>query len=129
MFDTYLKLERTPAMERAIARSRKNRVKVHTVSIDARLYTVESRSQRGVHYVVKFEVAGGKRLVACSCPAGQRGIPCAHIPAVYAVHVANVRARQRASASAPLSSLRQEIDAAPLMKREPQGVKLGGYQI
>lgn len=96
MFDSYLKLERNAAMERAINRCRKTRLKAHTVSIDARLYTVPSRTQAGKEYVVKFNVAKGERFAACTCEAGKRSMMCSHIAVAYVQHTINMAMRQQA---------------------------------
>jgi hypothetical protein len=71
-------------LSKAIAKARKVRTHVHMLAW--RKYQVRTPENRIYH--VTFDTRDGKKLAACTCPAGDRDQACYHIAAAVVLHLA-----------------------------------------
>lgn len=95
---TYKALDmESPAAQRALARCKASKPRVHVVSLEAGLFTVPSRQRRGEVYVVRLLITpNGKCLYECNCAGGKAGNLCVHVVGCYLVWRGIITARQAA---------------------------------
>ena len=84
------------ALRDAIARAKRKSTKVRCVSLDLKLYLVQSSSDSAAWYRVKLAQAGGIKMAECSCLGAQKAV-CIHMVKAVSYHIALVSKQRRAA--------------------------------
>lgn len=128
---TYQALDMTsPAAQRALARCKANKPRVHVVSLDAGIFSVPSRQANGDHYIIRLLITpNGKCLHECTCAGGKSGQLCVHVVGCFLVWGGIVAARQEAERLKKAQQERIERESAPLVKPEHQRIKFDGVDV
>ena len=88
-----IQLTTAAAIKKAVDRAKESNLLVQPSGL-FRMYYVTNRTN-GQRYTVNFVVRTGRRFGGCTCPAGERGIPCKHLAAAAALHVCLAEQRQQ----------------------------------
>lgn len=104
---TYKALDMTsPAAQKALARCKASKPRVHVVNLEAGLFSVPSRRGNGETYVIRlFITPNGKCLHECTCPGAKANQLCVHVVGCFLVWGGIVAARQEAERLAAVKAI------------------------
>lgn len=79
-------------MTNAIARAKQ--IHPFVMVLGERQFAVESKTTLET-YQIRFFVNGKRKLAACTCPAGKKGMVCYHVAAAAAVNIGLQRLKRQ----------------------------------